>query len=190
MRWFRRWFFAAGEWLIYRVSERAPDFVIGGADNPYLFRWYLTPWRRWHREGRENPTRWRRIKGWLGLMLPSVYLHCFLRSDDDRALHDHPWFWFSILLRRGYIEHTIARGGIHKRQLRFAPSIKFSSPWRPHRVELMRGVFGPVMCWTIFVTGPRMRTWGFHCADTGWVRWDKFTAADDPGSIGRGCGEA
>jgi hypothetical protein len=43
----------------------------------------------------------------------NIYLHHFLHSDDDRALHDHPWWNVSILLRSGsYVEHTIAAGGV------------------------------------------------------------------------------
>lgn len=190
MGWLKRRFFLAADRLVARTSTRPPDFVIGGNKDPYLLRWYLVPWRIWHREARENPTPWRRVKGFFGLMLPSVYLHCFLRSDDDRALHDHPWFWCSILLHGGYTEHTIAAGGIHRRRRRFAPSIRFASPWRAHRIELFKTPFGPNPCWTLFITSPRFREWGFHCDETGWVPWRTFTAADDPGAIGRGCGEA
>jgi hypothetical protein len=35
----------------------------------------------------------------------NVYLHHFLRSDDDRALHDHPWINLSLLLDGCYLEH-------------------------------------------------------------------------------------
>lgn len=44
-------------------------------------------------------------------------------------------------------------------------------------------------CWTLFVTGPRIRNWGFHCPN-GWVRWEAFTPPADKGSVGRGCGES
>src|SRR5690606_35831081 len=84
------------------IARRPPDFIVGGAERPYLKRWWLIP---------RNP-------------IFNVYLHQFLRDDDDRALHDHPWPWCSILLDGSYIEHTIAAGGIHRRQLRQAPSIK------------------------------------------------------------------
>ena len=50
------------------LHRRPPDFVIGGADRPYMRRWYLVP---------KNTQL-------------NVYLHHFRRSDDDRALHDHP----------------------------------------------------------------------------------------------------
>ena len=140
---------------------RDPDVVIGGHERPYLFRWYLIPRNRFL----------------------NVYLHYFLRSDDDRALHDHPWANMSILLDGSYMEHQIDAGGIHRKQLRKAGSwyLRLSGKIA-HRIELHKG---PV--WTLFITGPRYREWGFHCPDTGWVHWTDFTATDDPGAIGRGC---
>ena len=96
-----------------------------------------------------------------------------------------------ILLRGGYIEHTIAAGGIHHKQVRTAPSIKLSGPRRAHRIELFK-VYTPeeraAHCWTLFITGPKVRTWGFHCP-RGFVPWQRFTAANDRGAIGAGCGE-
>lgn len=141
--------------------SREPDFVIGGHDNPYLRRWWLLPRNRFF----------------------NVYLHHFMRSDDDRALHDHPWMNCSVLLSGRYIEHTIAAGGIHRHQLLTAGAVR--PRWTgkiAHRVEL---VDGP--CWTIFITGPRYREWGFHCPLQGWVHWERFTASNDPGAIGKGC---
>jgi hypothetical protein len=35
-----------------------------------------------------------------------IYIHKFVRSDEDRALHDHPWNFLVIPLWRGYIEHN------------------------------------------------------------------------------------
>jgi len=159
------------EWIIRRVTRRAPDFIVGGQDNPYLRRWWVIPRNR----------------------VFNIYLHQFLRDDDDRALHDHPWAWCSILLRGSYIEHTIAAGGIHRHQLRNAPSMKLSGSRRAHRIELLREWVmgsGPrtARCWTLFITGPRMRKWGFHCP-RGFVPWQQFTAGDDRGAIGAGCGE-
>jgi hypothetical protein len=74
---------------IDRVLARAPDVIIGGHDNPYLLRWFIIP---------RNP-------------IFNIYLHQFLRSDDDRALHDHPWPWCSILLRGSYAEWSAPRPG-------------------------------------------------------------------------------
>ena len=150
-----------GDWLIARVTQRPADFVIGGADRPYLIRWYVIP---------RNP-------------IFNIYLHRFLRSDDDRALHDHPWTSLSILLAGSYIEHTISAGGIEVRTRRTAGDWKlrlFGS--LAHRLELDRGE-----CWTLFITGPRYRAWGFHCPKIGWVPWQKFTASNRPGEVGAGC---
>jgi hypothetical protein len=124
--------------FIDRAQRRPPDFVIGGAERPYLLRWWLIPRNRFF----------------------NVYLHCFLRSDDDRALHDHPWlFNASWLLRGVYVEHT-AKGSTR----RTAGDFKFRWGRAAHRVELCRaawavgnqpaGPFGPELkCWTLFVTG-------------------------------------
>ena len=52
-----------------------------------------------------------------------------------------------------------------------------------HRIELTDGP-----CWTLFVTGPKYQEWGFLCP-RGFVHWKDFTAADDEGSVGKGCGD-
>jgi len=142
------------------MASRPPNFIIGGLDNPYLLRWYAIPRNR----------------------LFNIYLHEFRRSDDDRALHDHPWFNLSLLLEGSYFEHNIAAGGVHKRTLRIAGDMKARAPWAAHRVELIEGV----RCRTLFVTGPVLRSWGFHCPN-GWRHWREFTDARDSGAIGRGC---
>lgn len=151
----------AAERLIARVTRREPDFVIGGADDPYIRRWWVIPRNK----------------------VFNVYLHQFLRSDDDRALHDHPWSNLSILLRGRYVEHTIAARGIERRQELAAPAWRLRWTGRiAHRIELADGP-----CWTLFITGPRYREWGFHCPGAGWIHWKLFTAPDDIGAVGRGC---
>lgn len=182
--------------LIARVAgRRPPDFTVG-ADDPagaYLLRWYITPWRRWYRhvpEGRR--THWQRFAVWVSMRLPNVYLHKFLRSDDDRALHDHPWAWASLLLAGTYIEHTIAAGGIHKHQRRNPGSLKACGPSVAHRVELLTAEGErDSPCWTLFFTTPVLREWGFHCPTRGWIHWRTFTAAESGrrGEIGKGCDE-
>jgi hypothetical protein len=151
--------------MIEIAAHRAPDVVIGGPDDPYLRRWHLIP---------RNPVL-------------NIYLHQFLRPDDDRALHDHPWPWASWLLIGEYCEHTIKAGGIHLRTWRRAGSLRVSSPWRAHRIELQQAAGLNLICWTLFITGPRIREWGFHCPHAGWVHWRDFTDSADPGRVGRGC---
>jgi hypothetical protein len=155
--------------LLIKPFYRAPDFIIGGAENPYLLRWWVIP---------RNP-------------IFNIYLHKFLRDDDDRALHDHPWVNCSIVLRGKYLEHT--PDGIY---LRKPGSVVCRRATAAHRIELKKvyikssGRFHVRMttfpAWTLFITGPRIREWGFHCPK-GWRPWQEFTSPADKGKIGKGC---
>jgi hypothetical protein len=152
------------------ARRREPDFVIGGRERPYLRRHWLIPRNRFF----------------------NVYVHEFLRSDDDRALHDHPWLANASWLISGeYIEHTIREGGVAVATPRKAGDWKFRWGRSPHRLELLESPLVPGQmrpCWTVFITGPVVRTWGFHCPKR-WVPWQEFTDARDSGSIGKGCAE-
>lgn len=145
--------------LLKIASRRPPDFIVGGKADPYLRRWWIIPRNRWF----------------------NIYLHQFLRSDDDRAHHDHPWINLSILLKGEYTEHSIRAGGVCVRTVRKAGAFKFRGARSAHRIELHAGE-----CWTLFITGPVMRNWGFHCPH-GWRRWQDFVDDRDSGKIGRGC---
>lgn len=146
--------------LKHIATMRRPDFIVGGRANPYLLRWFVIP---------RNP-------------LFNIYLHKFLRSDDDRALHDHPWANCSLILKGNYVEQT-ADGAtlLSDGAIRCRLSGKFA-----HRIELVNGP-----CWTLFITGPRYRNWGFNCTDAlgykRWVPWQEFVDDQDRGQIGRGC---
>lgn len=161
-------------------EDRAPDFVIGERDNPYMNRWWVIPRNKFF----------------------NVYLHQFLHSDDERALHDHPWlFNVSFLISGKYREHTIGAGGINHHILYEAGELKFRGWNAAHRVELVNTYRTPkdllenhptpAQCWTLFITGPIIREWGFHCPYVGWVHWKKFTNTIDGVSStrGAGCGE-
>lgn len=84
-------------YLLYRfIARRRPaDQFIGAG--PYMLRWWIFGTSKKPDDyGNPQPRRP------FGL---SFYLHIFLRSDDDRALHDHPWNFWSIPLVNGYREH-------------------------------------------------------------------------------------
>lgn len=151
-----------GNLLHRKVSDRRePDVIIGSVESPYLFRWHIIPRNRFF----------------------NVYLHRFLRSDDDRALHDHPWLNLSFLLSGCYTEHTIRAGGVNRKVLRQMGDLKLRLPTAAHRIELTHG-----KCWTLFITGPRMRAWGFHCPDAGWRHWETFVSnVGKIHGVGRGC---
>lgn len=96
-----------------------------------------------------------------------IYVHHFLRSDYDRALHDHPWGFLSLILRGGYTEvHDQTPDGKQVDVYHEPGTIIFRRPkWR-HRVMLAKGK----TAWTFILVGPRVRKWGFHL-DTGWCWW-------------------
>lgn len=149
---------AMAAWATLQMGLRQPDVVLThpGADVPYLQRWFIVP-RNEHL---------------------NVYLHRFLRSDDERALHDHPWPNFSWLLEGEYLEHT-PEGVFHRHA---GERVERDATSR-HRIELIGGQ--PVT--SLFFTGPKEREWGFHC-ERGWVHWQEFLGAYDGSAEGKGCG--
>jgi hypothetical protein len=60
----------------------------------------------------------------------------------------------------------------------------YRGPEFAHRLELIDGEPAE----TLFITGPKIRSWGFHCPK-GWVHWRDFVAQGDTGAVGNGCGE-
>ena len=160
-RWFAR---HIAELVTYRVvTMREPDFIIGGADNPYLYRWWAIP---------RNPVF-------------NVYLHCTVRDDDDRALHDHPWPSVSLCLD-GHLAEVYRKRGVERIRDFHPGDIVWRGPWARHRLFLPNG---STHAWTLFVTGPRIREWGFWCPQ-GFRGWREFTAHSTEGDssrIGRGC---
>lgn len=155
----------AVDWLFTRTHRvallRDPDLIVGTEHDPYLRRWWLIPRNRFL----------------------NVYLHCFHRSDDDRALHDHPWWSLSLLLHGRYVEQTIAVGGIHHRCAYHAGAWRWRSAKFSHRVEIVPGE----RCWTLFITGPVIREWGFHCP-SGWrPACDFVSLSNGVSGVGLGC---
>lgn len=134
---------------IERRLGRKPDYIIGDEAAPYMLRWWLI-----------SPNRFF-----------NIYLNHVLRSDDDRALHDHPWWSLSIMLHGKYVDvtekgkKTFRKGAVILREAREA-----------HRLEIDGG-----LCTTLFITGPHIREWGFHCPE-GWRHWQEFETKG-------GCGE-
>ena len=138
--------------------KRPPDETIGGKQQPMMLRWYLIPHNRWF----------------------NIYLHNIRRSDDDRALHDHPWHNVSIILKGEYLE-------VHPAGVQYWPrwSIIFRKATARHRLILHERHKG---AWTLFITGPKIREWGFWCP-RGFVHWRNFVDMSNTGQEGPGCGD-
>lgn len=119
----------------------------------YLERWHLVPRNRFI----------------------NVYLHKFSGSDDDRALHDHPWASLSFLLKGKLREvYPVIINGMEFHPQRMIPRFKpvFRSASYAHRLEI-----GREPAWTLFITGPKVREWGFLCA-SGWRHWTLMSTSD------------
>lgn len=85
---------------------------------------------------------------------------------------------------------------------RRAGTFAFRSAETAHRVKLLpryvmpnnKGYAGERGVWTLFITGPKSRGWGFWCPKF-WRHWEKFvefptgSAAQGVSRVGRGCGE-
>ena len=124
----------------------------------------------------------------------NAFLHQFLRSDPD-TLHDHPWSYFTLILKGGYWEwipiisdyvdpidaqspgnHQI----IGERKVWRGPGhFRISKANSYHRIEVEPGVD----CWTLFMPGIQRREWGFLTHKNWdfrtfkWDRNDKYIAS-------------
>ena len=132
------------------LKWRKPDEIIG---ENYMSRWHL---RR--KAGHHN-----------------LYLHRYDGSDDDRALHDHPWRSIGVVLW-GNVRELTPEG-----ESRLWPLMpKYRGAKYAHRLHLKSR-----FAFTLFFTFPKEREWGFLCPN-GWVHWKDFT--DSSGrKKGAGC---
>jgi len=141
-------------WAEQIIASRDCDLNVGP---DYMHRWWIVP---------RNPFQ-------------NVYLHRFLQSDFDGALHDHPWDNTSIVLSGRFIEYTNS-GTIFKR---VAGDVIHRKSTDAHRIELIDGDPPAI---SLFFTGPKVRDWGFLCPN-GWRRWDEFIGDNEYGSLVRIC---
>lgn len=133
-----------GEYL----EEHRPDKAEVGGSNPSLpTKKFTFAWR----EVLGLPEcpyviRWRLETPW-----GSIRLHHWLASDDPRHKHDHAWSFRTFVIKGGYTDSS-PDGDEHLK----APATR----WRPATHQ--HTVFpDPGGCWTIIVTGPKVRPWGF-----------------------------
>lgn len=149
--------------LLHTVANRRePDQVIMRHDGVYLRRWWLFG------RVRDETGEWiaRRPFG------RCVFLHQFVQSDEDKALHDHPWRWVSFLLHNCYWEHLEEYN--QRVVLRQAGELRTSAAATRHRIELVKDRDGneqPV--WSLFYMAAWERDWGFWCKGK-WVFWRDF----------------
>jgi hypothetical protein len=138
---------------------RKPDFIVGDERDPYLLRWHVIPRNR----------------------VFNIYLHKFLRDDDDRVMHDHPYISLSLIIKGSYVECTPGTNGWTKRKTCKRWSLIFRRAVHRHRIELIE----KSPAWTIFITGPRIRDWGFWVNNWRFVGWKEFTDPKNRGKINK-----
>lgn len=146
------------------ADQRPCDVPIGGAEDTYIRRWHVV-----EKNDRQN-----------------IYLHQQLRDDDDRALHDHPWDNVSVILEGGYVEMMPdPQSGEIVSVTRRPGDVIFRPAAAAHRLVLPRREGRVVPSWSLFLTGPKLRDWGFLCPK-GWTHHRDF--CDDSGlRAGKGC---
>ena len=103
----------------------------------------------------------------------NVFLHKFLKSDPD-DVHDHPWPYFTVILRGGYYEwipvfDTIGRKVGEVATWRGPGHFRYSSATSYHRIELDP----KIECWTLFMPGTQQRDWGFLSKGK-WVQHETY----------------
>lgn len=155
--------------------RRLPDKILfrETPENPYLRRWHVLPRNKYF----------------------NIYLHEILMPDAETALHDHPWWNISIVLKGGYLEYLKGKDGDLVKQIvvwRSPGSIIFRRATDAHRIGLAAN-WDPAIgkqtwlpSWSLFITGRNVRVWGFHCPQ-GWTPYDKFLKVTSTTSTGKGC---
>lgn len=106
---------------------------LGNPECPYVERWVIE-------------TRWF-----------SIRLHKWLGDDDLRNLHDHSWDYVAMVIKGVYTEKLDEDQG--------EGFIYWMIPWKPvyRKAERRHAVHpvGPWPVWSILLTGPEKREWGF-----------------------------
>jgi hypothetical protein len=110
------------------------------------------------------------VTRWILFSCPwfAVFIHKLHRSDYQRAMHDHPWTFVSIIIRGGYKEQTPM--GI----LSHAPGDILYRPAEWKHAVIIEGK----PSWNLILHGPRRRKWGFWQGDK-WCWWRKYNYATD-----------
>jgi|GEM_PF-870913 len=111
----------------------------------------------------------------------NVFIHKFIKGDDDEDPHDHPWGFFHIILSGGYWENVPMKISENKFDRGFCKVWRPAGYWNivssdyTHRIELRDGEPNP---WTIFVPFKRNNHWGFWIKQNDTEPWVKQNNED------------
>ncbi len=105
------------------------------------------------------------LRRWvLDFKLFSLRVHRWLASDDPRHRHDHPWWFLTLVLWGGYTDDSL----VSQDKLGFL-SVRYRPSSWAHTVRVKEGG-----CWTVMLTGPEVREWGFWVNGTRWRKRNKY----------------
>ena len=107
----------------------------------------------------------------------NIFIHKFLKSDPD-DVHDHPWAYFTLILKGGYYEwipgfNSGGKKTCEIRKWRGPGHFRICRPSSYHRIEL----HPEITAWTLFMPGPQVREWGFLIGvdkDQRWVHNEQY----------------
>lgn len=146
---------------LYRITSSLPCRLIDIDGRPYLERYAMPAW----------------LRKFLKRFGVTAYLHRFVRGDSERHVHDHPWPWaLSFVLCGSYIEERITGFDVDKgwhsvmRRVRWFNYIK--------ALDFHRITEPKPETWTLFIHGPRQKSWGFlHQMESAVGYWQPFDTA-------------
>lgn len=129
----------------YKLGFEHSTVSLNGS--PYLERWFIA------------------IAGW------TFRLHRFHRGDEDRAMHDHPWAFWTFPFT-GYYER-------YATDFNRSSAIRYVKPWRFHyRPRLFRHIVlhpnGKTPWWTFVIAAAKTDSWGFWPSPREFIPWRKW----------------
>lgn len=152
------------------IAPRLPNRLIPRRDGrPYLWRSYFNP------DVEPEPD-------------VGMFLHKFVGDDDPGIVHNHPWVWCVSIILWGSYNETRYKWSTHTLRLAEPPLHPLSQPPTIQSVKLYdkkTRLLSPFdvnvinhddmhrvslidkECWTLFIHGPRVSTWGFAKEDSG-----------------------
>jgi len=144
----------------YMPKRWAEVIMSRDGSKPYLIRYHVMNTRAIENNAFLNKWFW-----WASFRLT---VHNTLRSDEDSALHDHPWVWASWILSGGYIERTLEGDFV-----RNPGHLRFRSHRAFHSLILDPAHIEQKEVWSIFFMGPHRHQWGF-LVDGKKIKWDIY----------------
>lgn len=109
-----------------------------------------------------------------------LYIHWIFTPDDDQDPHDHPWVFWTWIVRGGYTESIYPRASRDK----IPPGGSLAAPsqhwprWSFHGMPLLRAHritrLAPNTV-SLVAVGRRRHEWGFYTKD-GYIDWRVYTS--------------